>query len=92
MSGAQITITGTIQEVIAAAKMLEAGLAKSKDSSNVSPEVNAAIDAGDFVGAVKMYREQTGCLLVEAKNFIEEIPGARARIQAAMRAKGQLNQ
>lgn len=42
-------------------------------SPSASPEVRDALRAGDTIRAIKIYREQTGVGLVEAKRAVEEI-------------------
>lgn len=78
-----IQVSGTVREIVELARILEAGLATARE--RVSPEVQACIDAGHFINAIKVHRLQTGCGLKEAKDFIESIPGVMATIQEGRR-------
>jgi hypothetical protein len=44
-------------------------------SSNVSPAVMNAINEGNLIVAIKLYREETGSDLATAKATVEEIAG-----------------
>ena len=49
------------------------GVAEPQGMEGVSPEVLDAVRSGDSIGAIKLYREQTGASLAEAKEFVERI-------------------
>ena len=49
------------------------GIAEPEGMEGVSPEVLDAVRAGDSIGAIKLYREQTGASLAEAKEFVQRI-------------------
>jgi ribosomal protein L7/L12 len=47
------------------------GVAEPQFGEEVSPEVLDALGAGDTVRAIKLYREQSGKSLGEAKEYLE---------------------
>ncbi len=46
-------------------------------SPKVDDEITRAIDAGNMIAAIKVYRERTGAGLKEAKDAVEAMAGAR---------------
>ncbi len=69
-----ITVTGTVEEIIALGKLLEKGRAESLD---VSPEERALIASSGIIVAIKEYRARTGRTLKDAKDACEDTPEGR---------------
>lgn len=63
-----LTITGTVVEVIQLGKLLEAGLAAQGDG-----ELLMLLSDGRTVDAVKLHRAKTGASLLEAKTYVEAL-------------------
>lgn len=79
-----LNVSGSVFEIVEFARILEAGLAGQR--AQVTPEVKAAIEAGQILEAIRVRRAQTGCGLKEAKDFVESIPGA---LETIARVRGE---
>lgn len=42
-------------------------------NQDVNPQIVELLKAGQKIGAIKLYREQTGCGLKEAKDYVESL-------------------
>ena len=51
----------------------KAGVPYEAPSRQVSPEVMELVEGGDRMGAIKKYRELTGCGMDEAKEMIAKL-------------------
>lgn len=72
---ATIQVTGTVAEIIAFARTLEAG---QKSNSGLTEEEIALVNSGSMIGAVKAVRARLNLGLKEAKDLVENTPEARA--------------
>ncbi len=54
-------------------KLLQAGLPEGHDDSDLTDQIVSLLGRGEKIEAVKLYRDQSGCGLKEAKEAVERI-------------------
>lgn len=81
---AEITIKGSVDDVISATRLLELG--RQAAAQGVNPELLRTLRTHGVLEAIRLHRQQTGCGLAEAKQYVESLPEALAAIQKAVRA------
>ncbi len=67
-----IQVSGNVQEIIAFARTLSLGV--EAELEGVTPEIREALKDGRKIDAIRIRREQTGCGLKEAKDWVESLP------------------
>lgn len=73
-----ITVTGTVDEIIAFGKLLDAARAATSD---VTSEERALIAHEGIIVAIKAYRARTGRTLKDAKDACEATPEGQAYVR-----------
>jgi hypothetical protein len=61
-------------------KLLEHQGIQYDPNANIPDEIRAAMDRGEIIEAIRLYRETSGTGLKEAKEFIEKLASAETRI------------
>ena len=73
-----ITITGTVDEIIAFAETLKKG---RFDLYEVTPDERALIITSGIIVAIKEYRARTGRTLKDSKDVLEATPEGQAYVR-----------